>query len=74
MATYSNVMDVPCEVQVCSMMAHLREEIERDLGYKPEAGQLSDWERKFLVMLVESVHMGDGAVSSLFAGTERHQT
>lgn len=71
--TYLNVMDVPCEVQVCSMMAHVWNEIEHDLGYKPAAGVLSDQERNFLVMLGQSVRMGDGTISSLFAETERRQ-
>lgn len=71
--TYTNVMDVPCEVQVCSMMAHVWNEIEHDLGYKPAAGELSEQERNFLVMLGQSVRMGDGTISSLFAETERRQ-
>lgn len=71
--TYANVMDVPCEVQVCSMMAHVWNEIEHDLGYKPAAGMLSEQERNFLVMLGQSVRMGDGTISSLFAETERRQ-
>lgn len=71
--TYLNVMDVPCEVQVCSMMSHVWNEIEHDLGYKPVAGELSDQERHFLVMLGQSVRMGDGTIASLFAETERRQ-
>lgn len=71
--TYINVMDVTCEVQVCSMMAHVWNEIEHDLGYKPAAGELSDQERNFLVMLGQSVRMGDGTIASLFAETERRQ-
>lgn len=71
--TYTNVMDVPCEVQVCSMMAHVWNEVEHDLGYKPAAGTLSDQERNFLMMLGQSVRMGDGTISSLFAETERRQ-
>jgi ppGpp synthetase/RelA/SpoT-type nucleotidyltranferase len=71
--TYLNVMDVPCEVQVCSMMAHVWNEIEHDLGYKPATGELSDQERNFLVMLGQSVRMGDGTIASLFAETERRQ-
>lgn len=71
--TYTNVMDVPCEVQVCSMMAHVWNEIEHDLGYKPAAGVLSDQERNFLMMLGQSVRMGDGTIASLFAETERRQ-
>lgn len=71
--TYTNVMDVPCEVQVCSMMAHVWNEVEHDLGYKPAAGVLSDQERNFLVMLGQSVRVGDGTIASLFAETERRQ-
>jgi ppGpp synthetase/RelA/SpoT-type nucleotidyltranferase len=71
--TYTNVMDVPCEVQVCSMMAHVWNEIEHDLGYKPAAGALSEQERNFLAMLGQSVRIGDGTIASLFAETERRQ-
>jgi ppGpp synthetase/RelA/SpoT-type nucleotidyltranferase len=71
--TYTNVMDVPCEIQVCSMMAHVWNEVEHDLGYKPAAGTLSDQERNFLVMLGHSVRGGDGTIASLFAETERRQ-
>ncbi|MEA2600643.1 MAG: hypothetical protein QOF89_1635 [Acidobacteriota bacterium] len=71
--TYSNVGDVPCEVQVCSMMAHVWNEIEHDLGYKPMVGSLSEQERNFLVMLGQSVRVGDGTIASLFAETERRQ-
>ena len=71
--TYSNVADVPCEIQVCSMMAHVWNEIEHDLGYKPMAGTLSAQEQTFLTMLGNSVRMGDDTISSLFAETERRQ-
>lgn len=71
--TYTNVMDVPCEIQVCSMMAHVWNEVEHDLGYKPAAGELSEQERTFLEMLGQSVRMGDGTIASLFAETERRQ-
>jgi hypothetical protein len=71
--TYSNVVDVPCEVQVCSMMAHVWNEVEHDLAYKPMLGTLSDQERNFLVTLGNSVRAGDGTIASLFAETERRQ-
>jgi ppGpp synthetase/RelA/SpoT-type nucleotidyltranferase len=71
--TYTNVVDVPCEIQVCSMMAHVWNEIEHDLAYKPMVGTLSDQERNFLVMLGQSVRVGDGTIASLFAETERRQ-
>lgn len=69
--TYANVSDVPCEVQVCSMMAHVWNEIEHDLGYKPVTGSLSEPERNFLVMLGHAVRQGDMTIGSLFAETER---
>jgi ppGpp synthetase/RelA/SpoT-type nucleotidyltranferase len=71
--TYANVADVPCEIQVCSMMAHVWNEVEHDLGYKPAAGTLSEQERTFLKMLGHSVRMGDNTIGSLFAETERRQ-
>jgi ppGpp synthetase/RelA/SpoT-type nucleotidyltranferase len=71
--TYANVVDVPCEVQVCSMMAHVWNEIEHDLGYKPAAGALSEQEKNLLIMLGQSVRVGDGTIASLFAETERRQ-
>lgn len=71
--TYSNVADVPCEIQVCSMMAHVWNEIEHDLGYKPMVGILSELERNHLIMLGQSVRLGDGTIASLFAETERRQ-
>jgi ppGpp synthetase/RelA/SpoT-type nucleotidyltranferase len=71
--TYANVSDVPCEVQVCSMMAHVWNEVEHDLGYKPLTGTLSDQERNLLVMLGHAVRQGDMTIGSLFSETERRQ-
>ncbi|GLS17296.1 hypothetical protein GCM10007874_03110 [Labrys miyagiensis] len=71
--TYANVSDVPCEVQVCSMMAHVWNEVEHDLGYKPLTGSLSDQERNLLVMLGHAVRQGDMTIGSLFSETERRQ-
>ncbi|MGX5826004.1 GTP pyrophosphokinase [Mesorhizobium sp. 43Arga] len=71
--TYANVSDVPCEIQVCSMMAHVWNEVEHDLGYKPVTGSLSEAERNFLVMLGHAVRQGDMTIGSLFAETERRQ-
>ena len=71
--TYANVVDVFCEVQVCSMMAHVWNEIEHDLGYKPTAGSLSEQERNALISLGNSVRAGDLTIATLFAETERRQ-
>ena len=71
--TYANVVDVPCEIQVCSMMAHVWNEIEHDLGYKPVTGSLSDQEHSLLVSLGFAVRQGDITIGNLFAETERRQ-
>ena len=67
--TYSNVAGVPCEIQVCSMMAHVWNEIEHDIGYKP-TGDLSLVEKQILVSLGHQTRSGDGMISQLLAATD----
>ncbi len=67
--TYSNVLGVPCEIQVCSMMAHVWNEIEHDIGYKP-TGDLSELERTILTSLGHQTRSGDGMISQLLAATD----
>jgi len=67
--TYSNLDGVPCEIQVCSMMAHVWNEIEHDIGYKP-TGELSELERIFLVNIGHLTRSGDGMISQLLAATD----
>jgi ppGpp synthetase/RelA/SpoT-type nucleotidyltranferase len=69
--TYANVARVPCEIQVCSMMAHVWNEIEHDLGYKPFAGSLSSFERDQLKHLGMMVRTADGIISQLLAATDQ---
>lgn len=71
--TYANVDGVPCEIQVCSIMAHVWNEIEHDLGYKPLSGVLSELEKNTLVSLGHLSRSGDGMISQLLAATDaRH--
>lgn len=67
--TYSNVDGVPCEIQVCSMMAHVWNEIEHDIGYKP-TGQLSELEKSTLVNIGHLTRSGDGMISQLLSATD----
>jgi len=67
--TYSNVDGVPCEIQVCSMMAHVWNEIEHDIGYKP-TGELSELEGTTLVNIGHLTRSGDGMISQLLAATD----
>ena len=67
--TYSNVVGVPCEIQVCSMMAHVWNEIEHDIGYKP-TGDLSELEKSTLVNIGHLTRSGDGMISQLLVATD----
>jgi hypothetical protein len=67
--TYSNVAGVPCEVQICSMMAHVWNEIEHDIGYKP-TGELSELEKTTLINIGHLTRSGDGMISQLLAATD----
>jgi ppGpp synthetase/RelA/SpoT-type nucleotidyltranferase len=69
--TYANVARVPCEIQVCSMMAHVWNEIEHDLGYKPMSGSLSPFERLKLKHLGNHVRMADDFISELLVATDQ---
>jgi ppGpp synthetase/RelA/SpoT-type nucleotidyltranferase len=68
--TYANVDGVPCEIQVCSIMAHVWNEIEHDLGYKPLNGVLSEIEKSMLVNLGHLSRSGDVTISQLLAATD----
>lgn len=56
---FDNLADVSCEVQVCSMLAHVYNEIEHDLGYKPFAGELAKAEVEALDAIGNIVTAGD---------------
>lgn len=62
---YDNVDDISCEIQICTMMAHVWNEIEHDIGYKPSLGNPSEDEKKFLQILGNIVRIGDDQISLL---------
>lgn len=64
--TYDNVADVGCEIQICTMMAHVWNEIEHDIGYKPD-GDPGLPEKYHLLQLGFLVRQGDVAISSLLS-------
>ena len=69
--TYDNVDDISCEVQVCTMIAHVWNEIEHDIGYKPELDGPSEDEKKLIEMLGHTVRQGDQQISMLLAAHAR---
>jgi len=64
---YENLRGASCEIQICSMMAHVWNEIEHDIGYKPEGEGPSDAERGLLEALGHLTRAGDAAITRLLA-------
>ncbi|GAH41709.1 unnamed protein product, partial [marine sediment metagenome] len=61
-----NLEGLTCEIQVCSMLAHVWNEIEHDLQYKPTTGELSGREVESLQILGNLTLSGDVVVKQLF--------
>jgi ppGpp synthetase/RelA/SpoT-type nucleotidyltranferase len=68
----TNITTTSCEIQVCSMLAHVWNEIEHDLGYKPETADLSEREKSCLEALGQLARAGDELIKTLLdANRER---
>lgn len=66
-----NLGGLTCEIQICSMMAHVWNEIEHDIGYKP-VGVLGKKEKAELCTLADIVRNGDATIHRLLlAHSER---
>lgn len=63
--TYENLGRLSCEVQVCSMLAHIWNELEHDLVYKPQGGNPSSDEKELLQILGNQTLAGDGVIIQL---------
>jgi hypothetical protein len=67
-----NLEGFSCEIQVCSLLAHVWNELEHDLVYKPTTGALSDRETESLTILGNLTLSGDVVIKQLFdANAER---
>ncbi len=67
---YENLKGASCEIQVCSMMAHLWNEIEHDIGYKPGGGDLQPNEKGLLEALGHLIRSGDAIITRLLEANE----
>ena len=63
---FDNLEGLTCEIQVCSLLAHVWNELEHDLVYKPTTGVLSDREKDSLSVLGNLTLSGDVVVKQLF--------
>ena len=62
---YENLRGASCEIQICSMMAHVWNEIEHDIGYKPQGEGPSEAELGLLETLGHLSRAGDAAITRL---------
>lgn len=71
---YEDLRDVFGEIQVCSMMAQVWNEIEHDIGYKPTGGGPQRVERSLLKALGHLTRSADEVISRLLeANADRLQ-
>lgn len=70
---YANLEGLSCEIQVCSMLAHVWNEIEHDLRYKPFAGELSEQEQELIQQLGHLTIAGDTTIRLLLEAVEARQ-
>lgn len=70
----SNLKNTTCEIQICSLLAHVFNEIEHDLQYKELNGELSTSERELIDQLGLITKSGDISIEHLLLATEnRHK-
>jgi ppGpp synthetase/RelA/SpoT-type nucleotidyltranferase len=69
-AGYENVRSTRCEVQVCSLLAHVWNEIQHDREYKPMSGELNEQERSALESLGNLTRAGDTTIETLLGATD----
>lgn len=67
---YENLRGDSCEVQICSLLAHVWNEIEHDLEYKPLSGELSAGEKRALDALGNLTRAGDSTIVNLLEATD----
>lgn len=67
---YENLRGTSCEIQVCSMMAHVWNEIEHDIAYKPEGSGPGAVEKGLLGALGHLTCSGDATITRLLEATE----
>lgn len=65
-----NLRGTSCEIQICSMMAHVFNEVEHDIAYKPEGGGPQSAEKGLIDALGHLARTGDSIVSQLLAANE----
>ncbi len=71
---YENLLGAECEIQVCTIMAHLWNEIEHEIAYKPESGGPSGVELGLLESLGYLTRSGDALIERLLEANVARMT
>jgi ppGpp synthetase/RelA/SpoT-type nucleotidyltranferase len=66
---YANLENTSCEIQICSLMAHVWNELQHDLEYKELTGEISQGEGTALKMLSDVTSFGDKLIAQLMSAT-----
>lgn len=67
----SSLTNIVCEIQVCSLLSHVYNEIEHDLQYKTKTGLLSDDEKALIDELGLITQAGDTIIHKLLQATDK---
>ncbi len=67
----ADLAGIGCEIQVCSMLAHVWNEIEHDLAYKPLSGAPSEDEADILRAIGQMLVAGDVLINLLLEANHR---
>lgn len=65
-----NLRGTTCEIQVCSILAYVFNEIEHDLQYKPLSGEISEAEKEYIDQLGLLTKAGELTIKRLLAETD----
>ncbi|MCB9184080.1 MAG: RelA/SpoT domain-containing protein [Flavobacteriales bacterium] len=68
-----NLEDARCEIQVCSLLAHVYNEIEHDLRYKTLSGELEKHENGLLNILGKLTETGDTVITETLDAVKGRQ-
>lgn len=70
---FQNLKGLGCEIQVCSLLAHVFNELEHDLRYKPLSGDLSNRENVLLNAVARQLEVGDTLINLVRDAVEVRQ-
>jgi ppGpp synthetase/RelA/SpoT-type nucleotidyltranferase len=70
---FKNLKGLACEIQVCSLLAHVFNELEHDLRYKPLSGDLSNKENALLNAVARQLEVGDTLINLVRDAVEARQ-